>query len=73
MVIGKAPNTTIVEFANIVDSDETAHDEASVSSGSLVFNFLHIEFFFLNFADVILSFAFFALYRVINHNLGIIS
>ena len=65
----KAPNTTIAEFANTADPDETAHNEPShldlqcLPSSLLIFNMVKFElnFFFLNFADVILSSAFLAL------------
>ena len=65
----KAPNTTIAEFANTVDPDETAHNEPShldlqCLPSSLSF-FKIVQFtlkVFLNFADAILSSAFFALY-----------
>ena len=45
----KAPNITIAEFANTVDSDEMAHNEAShldlqcLPSSLLVFNIIQFE------------------------------
>ena len=67
----KAPNTTIAEFANTVDPDETAHNEPShldlqcLPSSLCFFNIIQfILKVFRNFADVILSSAFLALYKL---------
>ena len=64
----KAPNTTIAEFANIVDPDASgstmfASGSARFALYSLIFqhNTVYIESFFRKFADVILSSAFLAL------------
>ena len=59
----KAPNTTIAEFANIVDSDETHNDLSHLNlqclpSCLLIFN---IQFELEVLADVILTSAFLAL------------
>ena len=70
----KAPNTTIAEFANTVDTDETAHNEPlrqdlqCLPPSLLFFNIIQgILKVFQNFADVILSSAFLSLYEL---NLG---
>ena len=67
----KAPSTTKAEFANTVDPDETAHYEPShldlhcLPSSPLIFNMINFELKdFENFADVILSSAFLALYEI---------
>ena len=68
----KAPNTTIAEFANTIDPDETAHNEPSHLDlqclPSIFFLFFNIKQFLLKvfrkFADVILSSAFLALYEL---------
>ena len=61
----KAPNTTIAEFANTADPDETAHNEPSHLDLQCLPSeicFFNIKQFLLkdfrNFADVILSSAF---------------
>ena len=65
------PNTAKAEFANTVDPDETAHYELShldpqcLLSSPLIFNMIQFELkVFENFADVILSSDFFALYEL---------
>ena len=68
----KAPYTTKAEFANTVDPDETAHHEPShldlqcLSSSPFIFNIIKLFELkvFENFADVILSSAFLALYEL---------
>ena len=60
----KAPNTTIAEFANTVDPDETAHnlDLQCLPSSPIICNIIPFKLKVLgNFADVILSSAFLAL------------
>ena len=71
MLNRKAPNTTIAEFANTVNPDETAHNEPSHLDLQCLpssLRFLNIIQFILqvfrNFADVILSSAFLALYEL---------
>ena len=68
----KAPNTTIADFANTVDPDETAHNEPShldlqcLPSCFLFFNIIQFIFkVFRNFADIIFSSAFLAHYEII--------
>ena len=62
------PNTTTAEFANTIDSDETAYNEPShldlqCLPSTLFFNKMKfILEVFQNFANVILTSAFFALY-----------
>ena len=65
----KAPNTTKADFANTVDPDKTAHNEPShqdpqcLPSSILIYNIIQFELkVFENFADIILSSAFLALY-----------
>ena len=65
------PNTTIADFANTVDPDETAHnshqDLQCLPSSLLFFNIIQfILKVFPKFADVILSSAFLAPYGLTN-------
>ena len=66
----KAPNTTIAEFANAVDPDETAHNEPShldlkCLPYSLTFQHytVYIEFFFENLSSAFLAFYWLKLFR----------
>ena len=64
----KVPNTTIAEFANTADPDETAHkrshqDLPCLPSNLWFFNIIQFELkVFGSFADIILSSSFLALY-----------
>ena len=64
------PNTTIAKFTNTVEPDETAHNELShldlqcLPSNLWFFNIIQFLLNFRNFADVILSSAFFFALRV---------
>ena len=62
ILIHKAPNTTIAEFANNVDPDEPSHlDLQCLHSSFLFFNIIQSIFkVFRNFADIILLSAFLA-------------
>ena len=71
LLVLKAPNTTIAKFANTADPDETAHNEPSHQDlqclhSSLIFQYNTVSIkSFQNFADVILSSAFLALYMLV--------
>ena len=70
----KAPNTTIADFANTVDTNEIAHNEPShldlqcLPTSLSFFNIIQfILKVFQNFADVILLSAFLALYELMQN------
>ena len=60
----KAPNTTIAEFSNTVDPDETAHNEI-YSVCPLVFDFFNITQFILNVFEILHIYFFGAMEQVI--------